>query len=418
MVTHQKPGESSWLTRRRLRVHGIVLALCMWSVYTWDMSSPGLMDRNRLLKGTDFLHFYTIGTLARAHRGDLLYDMRAQAMMAPELVPGAERIIYLPLYGPQLSLLFLPLAELPYEWALVAWLALTGIMYAGCCYAIWRRCRWLQPEGWTVAILAAGYPAFFHLVAWGQNSAIALLCFIAAFLALDEKKPWLAGLSLGLLVYKPSLMLGPLLVLLLSMEWSVLAGAAASAVAELSLGWLYYGTGVFRAYVQQTLHVGKLMPLLEPRPYQMHSLRAFWTLLVPWPMMSSALYGISMMVVVVLTARLWRSGRPLELRYSALLVAAILVSPHLTVYDLTVLAPAFLLLGNWLVENWGDQKNRRLGTLLYLAFVLPLAGRLAFWTHVQLSVIAMAGVLGWLVFCSAAAVSHQRVPVAPAIVDH
>src|SRR6516164_3948671 len=124
MDTSQEREESSWLTRRRLRVHGLVLALCMWSVYAWDMASPGLHDRNGLLKGTDFLHFYTIGTLAREHRGDLLYDIRAQALMAPELVPGAERIVYLPLYGPQVSLLFLPLARLKYGFALVAWLAL------------------------------------------------------------------------------------------------------------------------------------------------------------------------------------------------------------------------------------------------------------------------------------------------------
>jgi hypothetical protein len=195
-------------------------------------------------------------------------------------------------------------------------------------------------------------------------------------------------------------------VLLLAMEWRMLAGAAASAVAELSVGWLYYGSDVFRAYVQQTLHVGKLMPLLEPRPYQMHSLRAFWTLLVPSPLISSALYGLSMLAVVIVTARIWRSGRVLELRYSALLFAAVLISPHLTVYDLTVLAPAFLLLGNWLVENCGDERNWRLGTLLYFAYVLPLAGRLAVWTHVQLSVIAMAAVLGWLAVRPQSGVDH------------
>ena len=407
MVTNQKPPRSSWLTTRRLRVHGLVLALCMWSVYAWDMSSPGLLDRNGLLKGTDFLHFYTIGTLAREHRGDLLYNMKAQALMAPELVPDAERIIYLPLYGPQVSLLFAPLARLSYGSALMAWLGLTSLIYAGCCYALWQRCRWLQRERWTVAILAMGYPAFFHLIAWGQNSAIALLCFVAAFLALDEKKPWLAGLASGLLVYKPSLLLGPVLVLLLAMEWRILVGAAVSSIAELGLGWAYYGGGVFNDYLQQTLRVGKMMPLLEPRPYQMHSLRAFWTLLVPWPMMSSPLYGISVFLVVVVTARFWRSERTLGLRYAALLFATVLVSPHLTVYDLTVLAPAFLLLADWLAENWGDRRNWRLGTLLYFAFVLPLAGRLAAWTHLQLSVIAMAGVLGWLALESRSSINNQ-----------
>ena len=389
---------SSWLTVRRLRVHGLVLALCMWSVYAWDMASPGLHDRNGLLKGTDFLHFYTIGTLAREHRGDLLYDIRAQALMAPELVPGAERIVYLPLYGPQVSLLFLPLARLKYGFALVAWLALTLLIYALCSYAVWRRCPRLHSERFTVAILALGYPAFFQLIAWGQNSAIALLCFTLVFIALNAHRPWIAGAALGLLVYKPSLLLGPALILLLAREWPMLLTAVASAMSELSIGWLYFGTTVFRNYVAQTLRIGRLIPLLEPRPYQMYSLRGFWTLLVPWPQLSSLLFGISIFVAVVATARIWKSSRPLGLRYAALLFASVLISPHLTVYDLTVLAPAFLLLADWMAGNSNDPSSRHLGTLLYLVFVLPLAGRLAAWTHVQLSVIAMSFVLGWLAF--------------------
>jgi hypothetical protein len=400
MATTANAPPSSWLTVRRLRVHGLVLALCMWSVYAWDMASPGLHDRNNLLKGTDFLHFYTIGTLAREHRGDLLYDIRAQALMAPELVPGAERIVYLPLYGPQVSLLFMPLARLKYGFALMAWLALTFLIYAACCYAVWRRCPRLRSDLITVAILAFGYPGFFHLIAWGQNSAIALLCFSFAFLALNSHRPWIAGTALGLLVYKPSLLLGPALIFLLARDWPILLSAAASAIAELSIGWLYFGTAVFRNYVAQMLRLGRLIPLLEPRPYQMYSLRGFWTLLVPWPHLSSLLFGMTMLIAVVVAARIWKTACPLALRYAALLFASVLVSPHLTVYDLTILAPAFLLLADWMAGNCSDLRNRHLGTLLYLVFVLPLAGRLAAWTHVQLSVIAMSAVLGWLAFSS------------------
>ncbi len=56
----------SWLTAGRVRIHGLLLAVCLWTVYAVDMSTPGLLDRNGLVKGTDFLHFYTLGTLALA----------------------------------------------------------------------------------------------------------------------------------------------------------------------------------------------------------------------------------------------------------------------------------------------------------------------------------------------------------------
>ena len=71
------------------------------TVYIWTLSTPGLRDRNGNLKGTDFLHFYTLGTLAQEHRGADLYDMQAQAQVAAQRVPAAVGIRYLPLYPPQ-----------------------------------------------------------------------------------------------------------------------------------------------------------------------------------------------------------------------------------------------------------------------------------------------------------------------------
>ncbi len=58
------------LSLRRIRVHALLIAIALWSVFVWNYSTPGLLDRNGLLKGTDFLHFYTIGTLAREGHPD------------------------------------------------------------------------------------------------------------------------------------------------------------------------------------------------------------------------------------------------------------------------------------------------------------------------------------------------------------
>src|ERR1700719_3506569 len=107
-----------FLTAKRLRAHGLILALCLWSVYLWNMATPGLLDRARHLKGTDFLHFYTLGTLAVAHRGVDLYNPPVQSALSAQRIPEAANIVYLPLYPPQVSLFFAPLALLPYGFAL------------------------------------------------------------------------------------------------------------------------------------------------------------------------------------------------------------------------------------------------------------------------------------------------------------
>src|ERR1700730_1375760 len=247
------PG--SWLTARRARIHGLLLALCLWSVYAVNMSRPGLLDRNGLVKGTDFLHFYTLGNLALRDRGDSLYDMRAQAKLAKELVPQASDSLYVPLYGPQVSLFFAPFARLPYGLALSAWLSVNVLIYAFCCYAVWKACPHLQAYRGTALVLAIAFPGFFHLLAWGQTSGLALLCFTLAYLALRRDQRWLAGLALGSLILKPQLGLAAAIVCVLAGEWKIIAGGLAGACVQLGVAWTHYGTEVMRTYLRALMNL-------------------------------------------------------------------------------------------------------------------------------------------------------------------
>jgi hypothetical protein len=398
-----KPQRASWLTSKRLRAHGLILAACLWTIYAWNLSTPGLRDRAGNLKGTDFLHFYTLGSLALEHRGTDLYDMNAQSALAAQRVPEAEGIRYLPLYPPQVSLLFAPFALFSYAWALALWWGCCAAIYGLCCYAIWRACPNLQDSGGIVAILAIAYPAFFHLIAWGQTSAIALACFTVAFFQLRAKREFAAGLALGCLVFKPQLGLAAAIVFVSivitssviasSGTWKVLAGALISAVAQLSIGVFYYGPEPLRRWLGVLGNVQSVLPLLEPRPYQTHCLRTFWAMLLPWHGVGLTLYVVSAIVVLALTVAVWRRrSAPLSLRYSSLLFATVLVAPHLTVYDLVILAPAFLLAADWLRRQDSKRSASALEILLYMTYILPLVGPLARWTHVQLPVIAMVGV--------------------------
>ncbi len=384
---------SSFLTAKRLRAHGLILALCLWSVYVWNMAAPGLRDRAANLKGTDFLHFYTLGSLALAHRGADLYDMRAQAEMAAQRVPAAAGIRYLPLYPPQVSIFFAPFAHLPYPWALTCWLILSSLLYGLCCYLVWRACPGLCRQGSTVLILALAYPAFWHLIAWGQTSALALICFTLAFLALRSQRDFLAGLALGCLIFKPQLGLATAVVFVFTLRWKIIAGALVSAAGQLIVATIYYGPGPLREWMRVLLSVPRLLPLLEPRLYQTHCLRTFWSMLIPWPAASLAAYLFTAILVSALTIACWRSRMPLSIRFSALLLATVLLAPHLTVYDLVILAPAFLLLSDWIATQPNHPGAPRFKLLLYLAFVLPLLGPFARWTHVQLSVPVMAALL-------------------------
>jgi alpha-1,2-mannosyltransferase len=409
----------TWLTTKRLLAHGTILLVCLWSLYLWNLATPGLRDRAGNLKGTDFLHFYTLGYLARTQNGAALYDMNTQAILAVQRVPQAAGIRYLPLYPPQVSILFAPLAYLSYPLALALWWVLCSVIYALCCYTMWRASSNLRQYRDLVFLLAAAFPPFFHLIAWGQTSALALLCFTAAFFSLQNKRDFLAGLFLGSLVFKPQLGIAAAILFLALFRWKILAAAILSGAGQLCTGVLYYGLQPLRQWWSELQHVNRLMSLLEPKPYQTHSLRTFWSMLVPWHAISLGLYLVSCIAILFFLIMSWRRpSAPLSLKYSALLVATVLVAPHLTVYDLVILAPAILVLADWVMYRPATRSMRTLATLLYFVYVLPLIGPFAIWTHVQLSVVAMAMTMFLTWKMSASAEDRATVPVALASIGH
>ncbi len=367
----------------------MLLGACLALVFVVNVWTPGLLDRAGQIKGTDFSNFYTLGWIARHGPSSALYDRVALPEIAARLLPESRGTYYLPIYGPQVALFFAPFSALPYAWALVLWTLATTVLYGVCGWLVWRTCAHLRAEGSTVAILGAAAPAFFNLVAHGQNSAVALACFTAAFLALRQGRPFLAGLAIGALVFKPQLGLVAACVFLFGREWRIVAGAVTGAVLQLGLTWLVVGTRVMMDYWTWLRGVGEIAPLLHIKPYQMHSLLSFWRLLLPWDTVALAVYGLCAAALVATACVAWRSPAPLSRRFAFLLLATVLVSPHLYVYDLVILAPAFLIVADWSLGHPAHPLSKPVQQALYFSYLLPLAGAASRFTHVQASVIAM-----------------------------
>jgi hypothetical protein len=72
------------------------------------------------------------------------------------------------------------------------------------------------------------------------------------------------------------------------------------------------------------------------------------------------------------------------------------VNPHLYVYDLVILAPAFILIADWTLSHSRDVLAKPMQQALYFSYALPLVGVTAPFTHVQASVVAMCALSGML----------------------
>ena len=379
------------LTRKRVRGHAALLGLVVWAAYAFNMATSGRLDREGQLKGADFLHEYVLGNIARMHAGGLLYDAPGQAALAQQLLHQAPNEVYLPVYGPQYSLVFLPFSWLPYGWAAAAWMLASGLIYFICCWLLLRRFARLREDPTTIFILAASFPGFFFMIASGQNSILALIAFTIAFFCFRAKRMFLAGAALGLLMYKPQFGVMAAVLFLLTMEWRVVVGALVTGVGQLAVAAAYYGRSVVTDYFASLVHINQNAGALEPHLDRMHSLRSFWQLLLPWHGIASLLYALTALTAVVITIKCWQSNAPFELRYAVFLLGSVLVDPHLTDYDLVMLVPAFLAIGEFVLLAPESMERDAARLLTYAGYVLPLFGPMLRVVHLQLSVPAYAG---------------------------
>src|SRR5207244_7854259 len=129
-------------------------------------------------------------------------------------------------------------------------------------------------------------------------------------------------------------------------EWGVVAGVSAGAALRAVAVLAVFDASVFRSYTVMMSRIPLIADALEPQPYKMHSLYAL-TRLLPAPA-DLLLWGALSLAVIAATAWIWRRTASCRLRFGVLVVASVLVNPHVAIYDATVLALSGLWLGGWL----------------------------------------------------------------------
>ncbi len=382
------------LTPRELRGQLVVLAAILWGLSVLNAATPTWRLRSGQVKGTDFVHFYTLARLGAEGHADHFADLAEQRRVQVIAQPESSEDWFPPAYGPQVAVLLAPLGHLSYGTALIVWLAMTAAGFFGGVGRVVRG-TCIVRKHFTLAMLAAGsFPPFWSLIQHGQLSILAFGLFLAAWWGLKRRHLLWSGAALGLLAYKPSLVVPVLGVLLLAGEWRMLGAAVTAACGQLAACVWWVGFGGLKTYGELLLSSPRLASVLTAQPSEMHSWRAFWSLFVPDMFASLALYAIFAASTLFLTARLWRRLHDPSLRVAALTLATVLASPHLYAYDLVVLAPAWVWLTDWYLRR--PNLPAAVGRTLYVGYAAPLMGVVATVTRLQLSTLFFAALLIWL----------------------
>ncbi len=253
---------------------------------------------------------------------------------------------------------------------------------------------WLLP----VAVL---YQPLVEGLTSNQKGTVCLLLLTLTFLQLNRGRPLAAGLVFGLLAFKPQLTLVMGAAMLFKRQWWFLLGGIITGVVLTGLS-LVTGVDVCRQYIEFATGAADYMGTAGYALEKSHCLYGLFVLLFgdtgPLARVLTLVAGVG---VIYLVARLLRCPiRPgtslMAVQFSGLVVATVLLSPHLMTYDLTVLLlPMFLTLVELCRDKrWPATGRWWLVALLVLLFVLPgLSVRIAALTHVQLTVPVFAAFL-------------------------
>jgi alpha-1,2-mannosyltransferase len=382
------------LTLRELRGQLVILTVVLWGLAGINMATTTWRLRSGQVKGTDFVHFYTLARLGAEGHADRFADQELQRRIQVAARPESSGVWFPAAYGPQIALLLAPLGHLTYGTALLLWTGLTAAVYLLAMRVV-IRAGTIVRQHFSLAMLGAiSFPPFWSLVQHGQLSILALGFFLAAWLGLRRGCDLCAGAALGLLAYKPSLAVPVYCVLLCACEWRILIAAFLSASGQVAIILWWVGLGGLRTYGDLLLSSPRLASLLTARPNQMHSWRSFWSLLVAETYLSAALYALSAVATIILAAWLWRKLSDPNLRMAVVTLATVLASPHLYSYDLVVLAPSWIWLTDWYLTR--TDLPAVVGRTIYLGYLSPLLSVVALAVHVQLSTVCFATLLTWL----------------------
>ena len=381
-------------SQRHATNHAILGATLLWiAALVVTFAGPGDRSIAGPLKGADFVHFYTLGHLTATHRIDAIYDIQTLHDAQVALVPASKPDLYPPVYPPQAALLFTPFSGWSYRPALLIWSAMTIALYGVIVWSVWRRVADRLSNRRLIVAAAMVFPPFWNLVLFGQISIFIVAAFWLGWLALERGRAYLAGAAFGLLALKPQFGIPLAAIVLACGEWRMLAGAVASVATQAVIIWSAMGTSMFTAFAGSLRITLTYVDLLEAKPFMSHSLRAITRLLpnaigVPlWLALST--------IVLWYTVRVWKSDAPVRVRLGVVMLASLLVNPHVIVYDVTLLALPLLWFGAYMLDAERRAHARAFGALVYWLFaalLIPTAAAI----RLQASVPLMLGMLVWM----------------------
>jgi len=362
----------------------------------------------------DFKIFYSGARILQAYPGTELYNLDLQARVQTELlhIKTEEALPYN--HPPFELLLFLPLAGLSYSPAFYLWIAISFACGIAGAKLMGRELPRLR-EGWWLpcALVVCLFP-FFMVILEGQDSALALLLLVAAWVSMRRGADARGGFWLGLALFKFQVIL-PLAFILAFRRTKLLKGFSVSAalLGLISLimirpagliSYIYLLTGMARASSEGvSLKFGmdpRLIPNLRGLMYGIVS-GGEGALSHSWAAGVIVAVGLISLAALVWAIRLVMpahadSVEGFDLAFSLAVIVSLLLSFHILAHDLVLLALPFAIVVDRMIATRVARNARFAGSVIlisifyvYEVYLFLFAWSMVYWLAAALIALAI-----------------------------
>ena len=243
-----------------------------------------------------------------------------------------------------------PLSALPYSTALAWFSAGSWVLFVAAVGVLMATTTALRRHWKTTLLLAIAWPTIFVVLRYGQISAVTLLVLACSTAAFAAKHDATAGVLLGVLAFRPQLLVVPTLAFAAQRRYRLLAGLLAGVFIETVVNVALVGLEPMRQYAGVLAELARQPDLVQFFPAESHSLRGFVRLVTGRAAIAQPAGWVAVAAAVVGAVRVWQVQTDWRPRWSALVLAMLVGSPHVLSYDLVLLAVPILLLADWVMR--------------------------------------------------------------------
>jgi len=285
------------------------------------------------------------------------------------------------LYLPGFAWLYAPLAHLPIMTALVVEeLSMAAI----CAWAAWLLARLYRFPLWFAFACVFAWGPTVSMIELGQNAGLALALALTAIVALVRGRDLLAGVAIGLLLYKPTEAVPLILLLLMRRQWR-----AVGVVGICATGWYLLSVpathGDWRWFVTYAHTIRDFYSYVVSA----QSDRAFTlpTLLVAMgaPTVAALFASLAMLLLAL---PLFARGSALEAGSMATMVG-LAASTYAWPYEACILLPGVCFAMVRLTEPWRSR-------IVVAAYFIASIGMIVPYGAHSLAIIGVGGVAWWM----------------------